>query len=136
VKSIRAAMPSLNRKQRIHTFQHGTWNENATTPEDLLYVREYADYSKIPDGNGGGNGTLSFNNKGGQWWSRLAEHKALAPLWIEAKRLREENNGHAGYDNPTIAEGGFDFSDTVEATWTFRFNQLETTDDFFQRFAA
>ncbi|WP_041522128.1 hypothetical protein [Gilvimarinus agarilyticus] len=136
VKSIRAALPKLNSKQRIHTVQHSTWNENATTPEDLLYVREYTDYSKIPDGNGGGNGTPSFNNKDGQWWSRLAEHKALAPLWIEAKRLSDENNGHAGYDNPTIAVGGFDFSDTVEATWIFGFNQLETTDDFFKKFAA
>lgn len=136
VKAIRAELPALNSKQRIHTVQHSTWNEEQTTPEDFLYVREYTDYSKIPDGNGGGNGTPSFNNKDGRWWTIVTQHEQLGALWKEAKRLSDANNAHAGYDNPTIAAGGFDFSDTVEATWIFNLNQLKDTDDFFATFVG
>ncbi|BFM19220.1 hypothetical protein [Gilvimarinus japonicus] len=66
----------------------------------------------------------------------LAQDERLAELWGEAKKLTDANNAHAGYDNPSIAAGDFDFSDTVEATWIFNMNDFNNVDDFFQVFAT
>jgi len=136
VQAIRAQLPELNSKQRIHTVQHSVWNEQHSSPDALLYVREFTHYVKIPDGNAGGNGTPGFNTTDGSWWNALLQDEQLSELWHEAKRLGDKYNIDAGYDNPSIGAGGFDFSETVEATWMLNLNHLKDVDEFFQEFVA
>jgi len=131
---IRTQLPSIDTKSRVHLVQHSQWNEQYATPAKLLYVREYADYSKIPDGNAQGNGTPGFKTDDNAEWHALLAHPQLGELWLEAQRLALATNGKGGYDNRSIAVGGFDFSDTVEATWIFGFNQLDTVAQFFAEF--
>jgi hypothetical protein len=134
VRAIKIKMPTLDTKERIHTVQHSTWNEQATSPDDLLYVRDYTHYSKIPDGNMMGNGTPGFNTAIGVHWDALIAHPRLGPLWKEAREVSLRTNGKGGYDNKNIGAGGFDFSDASENTWIFGFNYLVGVDDFFAEF--
>ena len=134
VAMISDANPEIRTKTRIHIVQHSTWNESQTTPEKLLYVREYTDYSKIPDGNSTGNGTPGFNTSDGEWWAAALAHPKTGAIWEEARRIVEEKNGTTGYENPSIKAGGFDFSDTAEAAWIFGFDELPDVSAFFEEF--
>lgn len=134
LKLIRERHPEINTKERITLIQHSWWNESVTTPEKLLYVRDYTDYTKIPDGNGLNNGTPGFRTDYGSWWELVLSDKNVGELWKEAKRLADKYNIVAGYNNEAVGAGGFDFSDTSEICWILGFNHLENVDDFFSEF--
>lgn len=131
---IREDVPFEETKSRVHLVQHSFWNESATTPDKLNYVREQLDYIKIPDGNGTGNGTPGFRTEDGSWWDEVLSNKKVAFIWQEARRLGMEYNVVAGYDNTAVGAGGFDFSDTSELCWIFGFEKLVDTDAFFSEF--
>ncbi|MDN3640745.1 carbohydrate-binding protein [Simiduia curdlanivorans] len=135
VKRIKAQMPSINTKTRIHVIQHSQWNEDKTTPEDLSYVKQNTDYQKIDDGNSTNNATPGFNTKDGSYWVSATSNVSVGKLWTEAKKVADASiENHVGWVNPTIRDGGFDFSDVVEDTWIFGFNNLKNTEGFFNEF--
>lgn len=134
VEMIRSELPEVDTKQRIHLVQHSLWNESVTTEDKFNYVRNYTDYTKIPDGNASDNGTPNFRTEDGSWWVKVLEDPETREIWAEAQKLTKEHNIIAGYDNEAIGAGGFDFSDTVEICWIFGFNNLEGVDDFFGEF--
>jgi hypothetical protein len=134
MRRIRELLQNFDTKQRIHLVQHSFWNESVTSEEALKFVRNYTDYTKIPDGNGSDNGTPNFRTEDGSWWSKVLEHPEVGNIWLVAQMLSEENNIVAGYNNEAIEAGGFDFSDTVEICWIFGFNDLKDVDAFFREF--
>ena len=62
VKAIQEDTPGINTANRIHIVQHSDWNEQVTTPEKLLFVKQHTNYHKIPDGNAVDNGTPGFRS--------------------------------------------------------------------------
>jgi hypothetical protein len=123
-------------KGRIHIVQHSQWNEEMTAPAALAFVRANSDYQKIPDGNVVGNETPGFNSKDGRRWPALLANRRVGPMWQEAKRLADRYNPQSAYVNPSIAAGGFDFSDAAEAAWIFNFGGLHDTNAFFDAFVG
>ncbi|MDO3388233.1 hypothetical protein QWI17_20470 [Gilvimarinus sp. SDUM040013] len=136
LRALRARMPELNTKRRVHIVQHSVWNESVTHPDKLTYARNYSDYVKIADGNGAGNGTPNYRVDDGQLWETVLGNPKVGAVWREAKRLADEYNGKTGYDNTSVGNGGFDFSDTVEAVWILGIENVDTVDNFFGRFLA
>jgi len=134
LRAIREGRPEVKTKERITLVQHSWWNESVTTAEKLLYVRDYTDYTKIPDGNALKNGTPGFRTTEGHRWEDVLSNEKVGEIWQEAKRLSEKYNVVAGYNNEAIGAGGFDFSDTSEICWILGFNYLENSDDFFDEF--
>lgn len=126
--------PELDYAGSVHLVQHSNWNESVTDPELLAFVRLAVDYRKIADGNAGNNGTPQFNTKSGADWGRVLANPRIGPMWQEAKRLADEHNPGAAYVNPAISDGGFDFSDTVEAAHILGFGDMSDHTDFFDRF--
>ncbi|WOI54627.1 hypothetical protein [Parvularcula sp. LCG005] len=120
---------------RVHIVQHSDWNEQMTSPDALEWVKAHTDYIRIPDGNAVGNGSPGFNTSNAELWNPLIDDPKLNPLWSDARRIAEKWNG-VGYNNPTVAAGGLDFSDTVEAAYIFGLDDLQTADDFIARFAG
>jgi len=51
VKQIRADLPQIDTRSRIHVVQHSGWNEKHTTPAALQYTKDQTDYIRIKDGN-------------------------------------------------------------------------------------
>ncbi|MCX2842004.1 DUF5010 C-terminal domain-containing protein [Microbulbifer thermotolerans] len=135
VRRVKQDLPSVNTNARIHIIQHSNWNEDKTSDDDLSYVRNNTDYQKIDDGNSGNNGTPGFNNKSTSHWSRVLNHPQVGVIWTEAKRVADHAiDNEVGWKNPTIAQGGMDFSDTVETTWIFGFNHVGNISGFFDEF--
>ena len=124
-------------KERIHVVQHADWNEEVTTAEDLAFVKEFASYHKIPDGNAPGNGSPGFRSGKA---ANLQEHVSdfrLAEIWRMAVEVANQYNGADGrYLNEAILDGGFDFSDVAETTWIFGFSDLVDANDFFEEFSG
>lgn len=130
------ALPEVDLKARVHVVQHADWNEEVTTPEKLAYVKRTASYHKIADGNATGNGTPGFWSDSPDHWPRATAMDGVGELWELARRLGEKYNGVDGrYDNPAVAKGGIDFSDTVETCWIFGFESLFDAEDFFDAFS-
>jgi len=130
------ALPEIDLKERVHVVQHSDWNESVTTPEKLEYVKSTATYHKIPDGNATGNGTPGFKSGSPDLWPRATGSPETGELWREARRLGERFNGQDGrYDNPAVASGGIDFSDTAETCWVFGFGGLFDAESFFDTFS-
>jgi hypothetical protein len=123
-------------KNRIHVVQHSAWNEGATTPAALNFVRTNSDYNKIADGNAVGNGTPGFNIKDGSKWPLVLADQRVGAIWREAKRLSDLHNPKSAYVNPSVAAGGFDFSDAAEAAWIFGFEEMPDADAFFATFVG
>lgn len=134
LKEIRHAHPDIYSRNRITLIQHSWWNESVTTAEKLLYVRDYTDYTKIPDGNGLNNGTPGFKTNDGSWWETVLSNDKVGEIWTEAQRLSMKYNIIAGYNNEAVGAGGFDFSDTSEICWILGFNHLNDINDFFEEF--
>jgi hypothetical protein len=134
IAKVQAHHPSLDTARKIHVVQHSQWNEGATTPTALAFVKANSDYIKIGDGNAVDNGTPGFNTHDPKSWPRALNDPKSGSLWAEAKRLAVQVNGNTGYDNPSIQAGGFDFSDAAEACWIFGYVSLRDTEAFFQTF--
>lgn len=121
--------------QRIHVVQHSNWNEEVTSPEDLSFVREKADYHKIPDGNAVGNGTPGFRSPGYTGWSDKVKDASLHEVWQLAIDLANQYNGKEGrYLNKAISAGGLDFSDLSEVCWILGIADIKDTAGFFERY--
>jgi len=136
VRMVKLQRASLDLAQRIHIVQHSNYNEKETTAADLSYVRSNTDYYKIPDGNNGGNGSPQLRTNSDNNWVRATSLSTVGQCWTEARRVADENNFSGGghFENPAIEAGGFDFSDVVEATWIFGFNDLANADAYFDEF--
>ena len=84
VRRIERRYPSLD-PGRVHVVQHSRWNEDRTSPADLVYLKSRTDYLRIGDGNGSGS-TAGLNPMGDDFRavaSRFAEIAAGGPFAAE-----------------------------------------------------
>ena len=132
IKAIQADMPDIPVSQRIHVVQHSDWNEQSTSPENLLFVKNNTDYHKIADGNVAGNGTPGFRSPGYTRWKEEITDPRLEDIWELAIDLANKYNGKEGrYNNEAISSGGLDFSDLAEVCWILGLEDITDTDHFF-----
>jgi hypothetical protein len=112
--------------------QHSVWNEEATSPERLEFVKQTADYYKIPDGNKVGNGTPGFRSPNYKQWKSKVSDPKLKEIWQLAVDTANEYNGREGrYDNKAVSAGGLDFSDLAEVCWILGLQDIKDTEHFF-----
>jgi hypothetical protein len=137
IKNIKNTLLSINTKLRIHIVQHSNWNENNTLESNLLYVKENANYIKIPDGNVIGNGSPGFYTEDKVNWRNYITDPKLINIWEKAFEIVNKYNGQDGrHNNPAIAKGGIDFSDVAETCWIFGFNHLKNAEQHFNEFSS
>ena len=137
IRGIKELMPGSSVKDRINVVQHADWNEEVTTAEDLAFVKESANYQKIPDGNAVGNGSPGFRSKTAVNWQEYVSDVRLTETWTAAVEIANKYNGADGrYLNEAIEDGGLDFSDVAETTWIFGFSDLADANDFFEEFSG
>ncbi len=136
IRAIQAELPKIPTKEFFHVVQHADWNEKVTAPENLNFVKKNADYQKIPDGNGVGNGTPGFRTpEFTQWKSKLSDPHLIA-VWQLAVDISNKYNGKDGrYLNHAILAGGLNFSDLAEVCWILGLQDIKDTEEFFIRFA-
>ncbi|MBN1116909.1 MAG: hypothetical protein JXA77_06885 [Bacteroidales bacterium] len=136
VKSLMKDIPDLNLSERIHIVQHSNWNEEVTSTESLEFVKEHTDYQKIPDGNATGNGTPGFRTPGYSGWKDKITNDKLFQVWQLAVDIGNRYNGSEDrYNNEAVADGGLDFSDLSEVCWILGLQDINGTEEFFERFA-
>lgn len=137
IRKIHELIPESTVKDRVHIVQHADWNEEVTTAEDLAFVKESANYQKIPDGNAVGNGSPGFRSKTAVNWQEYVSDVRLTETWTVAVEIANKYNGADGrYLNEAIQAGGLDFSDVTETTWIFGFSDLADATDFFEEFSG
>ena len=119
--------PEADLKQ-IHLVQHHYANENMTTPADLDYVKENFSYHFIDKGNNfeaDGIALASWmdsDNNNAALWEKVKKDPKIMDLWKEVETQCEYWLSQEG----TLSEGilgRFGFSDTIETTWIFGFNE-------------
>lgn len=136
IKTIQLDLPEVNISQRIHVVQHSDWNEEVTAPANLQFVKENADYHKIPDGNAIGNGTPGFRSPDYTLLKNKIAIPKLIEIWQLAIEISKEYNGKEGrYNNSAIAAGGLDFSDLAEVCWILGLPDIRNTEQFFKQYA-
>lgn len=136
VQAIQKDFPEMETSKRIHVVQHAEWNEEVTTPEKLDFVKRNTDYTKIPDGNGVGNGTPGFRTPEFTNWDDEITNPELRKIWQLAIDLSNKYNGKEGrYLNEAIAAGGLDFSDLSEVCWILGLQDINDTEEFFDLYA-
>ena len=134
VEALATDMPDINPEERIHIVQHSDWNEEVTSRDALSYVKESADYRKIPDGNSTDNGTPGFRSPERIDLDRYISDHHLLSVWDLAIDLGNQYNGAEGrYLNEAIEAGGLDFSDFAEVCWIFGMEEIRDAEDFFTR---
>ena len=138
--------------RRFHIVQHSQWNEDVSDDGKVAWLKANIDYIRIDDGNFP-NATPDFktfpdwdtskgNDPNGQLagaeqlWTRVTSHPTLGPLWTEAKRVADQYNPIAAYNNTAIQAGGFDFSDASEVCHIFGMGKplIDEHVDFFDVF--
>lgn len=123
------------KKSQIVIVQHSQWNEDETSQEALALVKQYATYSKIPDGNAAGNGTPGYNDATFAVTKLEQPGQLSSQTWQLANQLSQQYNGkNERYLNQTIADGGADFSDLAEVIWLLQIPGVDTVDTFFAQF--
>jgi hypothetical protein len=136
IKVLQAELPGISISQRIHVVQHSEWNERFTSPELLEFVKNNADYHKIPDGNVVGNGTPGFRSHNVIPWKLKLSNPKLVNTWQLATDLANEYNGKEGrYNNGSISGGGLDFSDLAEVCWILGLQDIKDAEHFFTLYA-
>lgn len=136
VKAVQKDLPKINTSERIHVVQHADWNEEVTTPEKLDFVKQNTSYTKIPDGNGVGNGTPGFRSPEFKSLADKITNPELKKIWQLAIDLSNRYNGKEGrYLNEAIAAGGLDFSDLSEVCWILGMNDIKDTEQFFNLYS-
>ncbi len=136
IRSIQSDLPEVNISERIHVVQHSDWNEEVTAPVNLQFVKESADYHKIPDGNVVGNGTPGFRSPDYTQWKNKISNPELVDIWQLAIDLSNKYNGKEGrYNNEAISAGGLDFSDLSEVCWILGLQDLKDTEHFFNLYS-
>ena len=143
LRQILAASAAAEMASRFHVVQHSDWNEQVTTPEDLAFVQQTADYIKIADGNVVGNGTPGFQTSDVTAWAALLAAEGVGAVWQQTKDLALRHNGSGrtaediaigGYNNQAIGAGGLDFSDASEMAYIFGYESLADVDAFVETF--
>jgi hypothetical protein len=135
VQAIQTEQPGLNTLDRIHIIQHSDWNEEATSPGSLTFVKENTDYQKIPDGNAVGNGTPGFRSEQIFNLEEFFSDQRLLSIWKLAVDLANQYNGVEGrYLNQAIESGGLDFSDFSEVCWMLGLQEIKDSEEFFKRY--
>ncbi len=136
IRQIRQRHPDLDTRSRIHIVQHSDWNEEVTSTESLAYVREHADYHKIPDGNAPDNGTPDFRKDEVIDWKARIDNPELIEIWLTAIDAANRYNGKEGrYLNTSVAAGGLDFSDVAETCYILGMEDIRDAHEFFDRLA-
>jgi hypothetical protein len=136
IKAIQSDLPEITISQRVHVVQHSDWNEQSTSLEKLQFVKENADYHKIPDGNTVGNGTPGFRSPEFTGWKNHITNPKLMAIWQLAIELSNKYNGKEGrYNNEAISAGGLDFSDLSEVCWILGLQDIKDTEHFFKLFS-
>jgi len=136
IKAVQSDLPEVNISQRIHVVQHSDWNEEVTAPANLQFVKENADYHKIPDGNAVGNGTPGFRSPDYTLLKDKIAIPELIDIWQLAIEISNKYNGKEGrYNNEAIAAGGVDFSDLVEVCWILGLQDIRDAEQFFKQYA-
>ena len=93
IKAIQSDLNDINTTQRIHIVQHSDWNEENTSPINLAFVKENADYNRIPDGNAIGNGSPGFlSHEYTEWRSKIKDPKLLE-IWQHSIDVANKYNG-------------------------------------------
>ena len=118
LRSIASQFPSLDLK-RIHVVQHSTgdsFNESRTADDNIALVIQEADYVRIPNGNGGGNGSAGFRNNS-TFFVETALQSEFSNEWAAAFAYLDPNER-------------LDFSDTVELLYIIDETETQTVDDF------
>jgi hypothetical protein len=136
IKAVQIELPDIRISQHIHVVQHSDWNENVTSPESLRFIKEIADYHKIPDGNVAGNGTPGFRSPEYTGWRNSIKDPKLLAIWQLAIDLSNQYNGKDGrYNNKAISAGGLDFSDLSEVCWILGLQHIRDTEEFFSLYS-
>jgi Secretion system C-terminal sorting domain/Fascin domain len=112
-------------KARVILVQHSQFNETFTTQSKLTWLKANTTYTKIADGNTGGNGTPGYND-GNQTWLNQSNgttntNATTKNFWSQCDFICDTWNtpGTNCFSNSVINGGGVDFSDTVEIWWIF-----------------
>jgi hypothetical protein len=135
IKALLRQNPNIATQQRVHIVQHSDWNQDSTSPDALAYVKTHSDYYKIADGNAVNNGTAGYKSDTSADWTRALANKNVGDLWQTAKQIADQYNGQDGrYNNESIGNGGFDFSDAAEMTWIFAVEDVPDVSTFFDKF--
>lgn len=135
LRRVRAMDIPVSIAEHVHVVQHSEWNESVTSADKLSFVREFADYRKIPDGNVAGNGTPGLRTEYTGLWDAVLAAPRVAEPWRLAKAGAMQFNGFEGrYDNAAIAAGGMDFSDVAETCWIFGYADIPDAEAFFSTF--
>jgi hypothetical protein len=135
LKIVRERMPSVDTQELVHVVQHSDWNESVTSPESLAYVKQHADYRKIPDGNETDNGTPGLRTESGAYWEIAVHSPQMGEVWKLAREFAMKYNGQDGrYNNTAVEVGGMDFSDVSETCWIFGLADLRDVEAFFLTF--
>ena len=136
IKAIQSDLPEVSTSQRIHVVQHSDWNEEVTAPANLKFVKENADYHKIPDGNAVGNGTPGFRSPDYTLLKNKIANPKLIDIWQLAIEISNKYNGKEGrYNNSAIEAGGMDFSDLAEVCWILGLQDIRDVEQFFKQYA-
>lgn len=136
IKAIQTDLPEIKISERIHVVQHSEWNENSTSPSSLQFVKETANYIKIPDGNAIGNGTPGFRSSEYTHWKDKMKNSKLIEIWQLAIDISNEYNGKDGrYLNKAVAAGGLDFSDLSEVCWILGVQDIKDAEQFFNLYS-
>lgn len=137
LKIVRERLPSMDSQKQVHVVQHSDWNESVTSPESLVYVKQHANYVKIPDGNETDNGTPGLRIESGAYWQIALGSAQSGETWNLARKLAMKYNGREGrYNNTAVETGGMDFSDVSETLWIFGFAGLRDVEAFFAEFLS
>ncbi|WP_340113925.1 hypothetical protein [Maribellus mangrovi] len=135
IKAMQNDLPDIDTKKHIHIVQHSNWNEDVTSEEALKYVKQNADYKKIPDGNEVGNGTPGFRTPDYTDWKKQLKDPKLKEIWSVAIELANKYNGKDGrYNNEAVESGGLDFSDISETCYILGIQDIKDSKQFFKDF--
>ena len=99
---------------------NGSFNEARTARDNIELVEQVADYQRIPNGNGGGNGSAGFRNNS-SFFVETARQSEFSSEWEAAFNYLDPNEW-------------LDFSDTVELLYIIDDTETETVDDFARRY--
>lgn len=111
--------------KNVVVVQHSKWNEKQTQAHKLEWVKNHTVYQKIADGNDCCNGTPQYKTSETKWLSlaKASNNKNLSArtFWTMADSICK--NWEGSWTNKTIANGGLDFSDTVEVWKLFNLGE-------------
>jgi len=83
-----------------------------------------------------GNGSPGFRSPDYTHWKVKVTNPQVYKIWELATTIGLQYNGVDGrYNNRAIAAGGLDFSDISEVCWILGLENIEDTEEFFNRYS-